>query len=100
MRAALLRRGPSRWRSRQLALALILPPTNHCAKGGFQTQTFFQRRDQRSSSAARAQNLSGFLSDARWSLRYFLKLPIRAALANLPGGLKIRFSFRTDSMLV
>ena len=29
-----------------------------------------------------------------------MRLPIRAALANLADGLKIRFSFRTDSMLV
>src|SRR5271156_5775381 len=99
MRAALLRKGPSRWRSRQLTLALILPPTNHCAKGGFQTQTFFQWRNQVSSSAALPQNLSGFLSEARWSLWYFFRLPIRAALANLAAGLKIRFSFRIDSIL-
>src|ERR1700683_1478218 len=100
MMAALLRIGPSRWRSRQLTLALILPPTNHWAKGGFQTQTCFQRRAQRSSSAAALpQNLSGFLSEARWSLWYFLRLPIRAALANLADGLKTRFSFSIESML-
>ena len=34
MIAALLRRGPRTWRSRQLTLALSLPPTNHFACGG------------------------------------------------------------------
>ena len=39
MSAALLRRGPRTWRSRQLTLALIWPPTNHFACGGCQSST-------------------------------------------------------------
>src|SRR5476651_1092613 len=99
MMAALLRSGPSRWRSRQLTLALILPPTNHSAKGGFQTQTFFQCLAQVNSSAALPQNLSGFLREALCILAYFFIEPIRAALANLADGLKTRFSFSIESIL-
>src|ERR1700761_5420293 len=99
MIAALLRIGPSRWRSRQFTLALILPPTNHSANGGFHTQTFFHLRYHESSSAALPQNLSGFFSEALCSFWNFFRLPMRAALANFADGLNTRFSFSTDSML-
>ncbi len=43
MIAALLRRGPSRWRSRQLYERLICPPTNHFANGSSHSQEFLPR---------------------------------------------------------
>src|SRR5882762_6386406 len=101
MIAALLRNGPFRCRSRQFTLALSFPPTNHSANGGFQTQTFFHGRNQVSSSlAALPQNLSGFFSEALCSFLYFLKVPMRAALAKPAEGLKTRFSFNIESMFV
>jgi hypothetical protein len=42
MMAALFLRHVRTWRSRQLTLALSLPPTNHFACGGFQSRTFVQ----------------------------------------------------------
>ena len=45
MKAALLRRQVRTWRSRQLALTLSLPPTNHFASGGFHSSTLLQRLD-------------------------------------------------------
>ena len=45
MIAALLRRAVRMWRSRQLTLALIFPPTNHFACGGFHSSTRRPRLD-------------------------------------------------------
>src|SRR5262249_15057747 len=59
MSAALLRRAPRTWRSRQLTLALIVPPTNHFACGGCQSSTFVHGFDHSSSPAKPAQNASG-----------------------------------------
>ena len=61
---------------------------------------FFPRAEQLNSVAILPQNLSGFFSEARCIFWYFFKLPIRAAFANFVGGLKIRFSFRCDSIFV
>src|SRR5579883_2712921 len=95
MRAALLRRGPARWRSRQLALALILPPSNQRACGSFQTRTLSQRLTQASDSAWPAQNASG--SAAAWfqSASYSARLLTCAAAAKAGGGGKERDSLRT-----
>jgi len=48
-------RGPVRWRSRQLAETLSLPPTNHLACGGFHSNTRSQGRIQSRARAWSAQ---------------------------------------------
>src|SRR3989339_1673940 len=59
--AALFRRPFFTCRSRQLYEALILPPTNHLAKGGFHSRTLSHFSNQSSSSANFDQNASGSL---------------------------------------
>ena len=59
MIAALLRRAPRTWRSRQLTATFSWPPTNHLACGGCQSSTVSHRRDHSSSPAKPAQNASG-----------------------------------------
>ena len=66
MIAALLRRAERRWRSRQLTLALILPPTNHFACGGFQSSTV---RPRLRTTRARAQSAPRTLRDRARLLR-------------------------------
>ena len=49
----------STWRSTQLTEALMVPPTNHLANGGFdQSRTWSHFWPQSSRSAASAQNAS------------------------------------------
>src|ERR1700760_1764411 len=99
--AALFRVAPSRCRSRQFSATFNFPPTNHFAKGSFQSRTFFHFVcQQRSSEAFSAQNFCGFLIDLRYSSRYSSKLEMCAAFAKALVGLKTRFSIRCDSMLL
>src|SRR5258708_39972541 len=59
MNAALFRRGPRIWRSRQLTLALSFPPTNHFAYGGCHSRTRPQGVLHSSSRANEDQKASG-----------------------------------------
>src|SRR5258708_23283349 len=59
MNAALFRRGPRIWRSRQLTLALSFPPTNHFAYGGCHSRTRAQGVLHSSSRANEDQKASG-----------------------------------------
>src|SRR5262245_13166324 len=99
--AALLRRqacSPSRCRSRQLYETFVFAPTNHFAKGGFHSRTFFHGVNQETCSRAIcAQKRSGLFSP---SLRSSATrcLPQLACLANSARGRKTRFSFSRDSM--
>ncbi len=68
MSAALLRRAPRTWRSRQLTLMFSCPPTNHFACGGCQSSTVSHGRDHSSSPAIRAQNPSGSRSASAYRL--------------------------------
>src|SRR4051812_35224680 len=95
MIAALLRRGPSRWRSMQLYAALSLPPVNHWACGSFQTRTLSHLRNHASDSACSAQNPSGSSAARRQSCSYSAWLLMRARAANSGGGGNWRDSFRT-----
>src|SRR5436190_12972448 len=95
MMAALLRRGPARWRSTQLALTLSCPPTNHLACGSFHSSTFCQGFAQVRLLACKAQKPSG-PSFAAWKSRsYSARLLTWAAAANSAGGAKLRVSLRT-----
>src|SRR5271168_1357635 len=98
MMAALLARAVPRWRSRQFSETLSLPPTNHLAKGDFQSRTRVHFWFQRSSEASRAQNLSGLSMDSRYISRYWAMLLMRACFTKAGEGLKTRFSMRWDSM--
>src|SRR5207247_2045133 len=83
------------WRSRQLALALICPPTNHLACGSFHSSTLVQRLIHVSDSACSAQKPSGS-SLARWkSFSYSSRLLRCAFAAKSAGGGKVRVSLRT-----
>src|SRR5262249_11678930 len=93
--AALLRRGPARWRSRQLTLALMRPPSNQRACGSFQVSTLSQRLNQASDSACSAQKPSGSSSARFQSCSYAATLPTCALAANSAGGGKVRVSFST-----
>ena len=81
MIAALLRRqafSPSRCRSRQLYETFSLPPTNHFAKGGFQSSTFFQGVNQETCSfAICAQKRSGLFSPSFAVLGHLALRPVR-----------------------
>src|ERR1700720_1788006 len=98
--AALFRREPSRWRSRQFSERLSCPPTNHFANGAFQASTFFHGFRQISSFASRAQKVSGLRTDSRYIFRYSASDLIRAFFAKSFAGLKTRFSIKCDSMFV
>src|SRR5262252_1630545 len=87
--AALLRRGPSRCRSRQLTEMLSFPPTNHFAFGGFQSRTFFHGLNHESSRANPAQDFS----ESRAALAEVALAATVARRANAFGGRKDRFSF-------
>src|SRR5262249_33933632 len=93
--AALLRRGPCRWRSTQLALTLSLPPTNHWACGSSQTSTLSHGLAHSSPWACSAQNPSGSSLARRQRRSYSAMLLTRAAAAKAGGGGKERVSFRT-----
>src|SRR2546427_19621 len=98
--AALSRREVPRCRSRQLSEMLILPPTNHCACGGFHFKTVSHFRNQCNSlSAKRAQNSSGSaLASARNASSSAIDL-ICACSANALAGGKTRASCCSHSML-
>src|SRR5262249_50317612 len=96
MIAALFLRFVNRCRSTQFSATLSAPPTNHLAKGGFQSSTFFHFFRERSSEASRAQNLSGDLMLSACIFLYCAMLASRAFFANSAEGLKTRFSCRTD----
>src|ERR1051325_4424356 len=68
MIAALLRRAPRTCRSTQFTLALIVPPTNHFACGGFQSRTCVHGVNHSSSDAKAAQNASGSRSASAYTL--------------------------------
>src|SRR6202521_1212272 len=100
MRAALLRRQVSRWRSRQLYEMLILPPANHSACGGCQFKTVSHFLNQWSSSAMRAQKPSGSaLASARNTSNSSIDL-MWAFSEKAGGGGKTRSSTWSDSMFV
>src|SRR5262245_63626193 len=101
MIAALLRRqafSPSRCRSRQLYETFVLPPTNHLAKGRFQTSVFFQGVNQETfSRAIFAQKRSGlFAPSSRYSATVARLHFARLRKASL--GSKTRFSLSRVSM--
>src|SRR5262245_43604912 len=98
MSAALFRRGPAKWRSRQLYARLSLPPMNQPATGGFQSRTWFHGSNQCSSLATSAQNPSGSFSARAYSASYSAIDLHRAWLENSCAGLKTRVSLRTDSI--
>src|ERR1051326_6416221 len=100
MMAALLRRGPSRWRSRQLYERLICPPINHFANGSFHSTTFLHGLNQWSSFAMRAQNFCGDLIDSVYNLRYCARDLTWACLTNAPEGLNLRPSFCNEVISV
>src|SRR5262245_45564685 len=97
--AALLRRGPDRCRSRQLALTLSCPPTNHLANGSFHSRTFVHGLAHASDFACSAQKACGSslafchsASCSAWLLTW-------AAFANSAEGGKERVSLRTLVMV-
>src|SRR6478736_4739522 len=78
----------STWRSTQLTEALMVPPTNHLAKGGsVQSRTWSHFRPQSSRSAASAQNASRSASARAYASSLTL-----AAAAISAGGSKRRSS--------
>src|SRR6266542_4314809 len=87
-------RGVFRWRSTQLYDALICPPRNHSACGGFQFRTRSHGRDQSSWRAISTQNASG----SRVASRYSSSVETRAAARKSSGGGNFRFSWRRTSM--
>src|SRR5262249_4772272 len=97
--AALLRRGPLRWRSTQLTLALICPPANHWACGSFQTRALSHFFNQASASACSAQTAAGSSLARCQSFSYSARLLTCALAANSAGGGKVRVSCRTLVML-
>lgn len=75
---------------RQLTEAFNFPPTNHLALEGFQSRTFLQGLNQRSSFAKPAQNVSKSRSAFRW-----IEASRTLALAAKPlGDRSVRFSRR------
>src|SRR6188768_3934386 len=94
MMAALFLRHVRTWRSRQLTLALSLPPTNHFACGGFQSSTFVQGVLHSSSEANMAQKASGSLS----ACSYIEASETCAAATNAADGGNSRSSFRSASI--
>src|SRR5438094_5817282 len=98
--AALFLRGPSRWRSRQLELTLILPPTNHWACGSFQTSTLSHFLNQCSDSACSAQKPCGSSLARCQSFSYSARLLMWAYCEKSGGGGNCRVSLRTLVMLV
>src|SRR5262245_43849329 len=99
--AALLRRhacSPSRWRSRQFHETFVFAQTNHFAKGGFQSSTFFHGVNQETCSfAICAQKRSGLFAPSLRSSAT-LRLLQFACFANSARARKTRFSFSSDSM--
>src|SRR5262249_36987543 len=93
--AALFLRGPSSWPPMQLEAALILPPTNHCANGSFQTRTLSQRLNQVSESARSAQNPSGSALARAQSFSYSSRLLMCACWEKSAVGGNLRVSFNT-----
>src|SRR5437762_125436 len=71
---------------------------NHFANGAFHSKTFRHGFCQESSFASRDQNLSGCLIDSRYIRWYCARFLIFAFRANSFAGLKMRFSFKCDSM--
>src|SRR5271155_3597774 len=96
--AALLRRGVSRWRSRQLYAALIVPPTNHFAFGKFHSSVLPNGLNQCRLRAHSAQNASGSCSARRQSAWYSSKFLTHARLLNSGGGGNLRDSVRVESI--
>src|SRR6185503_17493824 len=96
--AALFLRQVETCRSRQFSERLRVPPRNHLAKGGCQSRTEVQRRDQVRVSACSDQKPSGSLRLRSYSLRYSSRLLTCAALWNAGGGAKTRPSLRMVSM--
>src|SRR5262245_33686065 len=101
MIAALLRRqafSPSRCRSRQLYETFVLPPTNHFAKGRFQSSVFFHGVNQETfSRAIFAQKRSGLFAPSARCSATVLRLQ-RARFANSALGSKRRLSLSRDTM--
>src|SRR6516164_2902414 len=95
MMAALFLRGPVRWRSMQLKLALIFPPTNHLANGSFHSSTLFQRWNQCNDSACSAQKPSGSAAARFQSFSKSARLLMCALSAKSAGGGNFLVSFRT-----
>src|SRR5262249_49188652 len=92
--AVLSRRGPVRWRSRQLYEALIFPPTNHFACGSFHSTTRSQRLNQCSRSAWAAQKRSGSSCACCQRASYSARLLTCAFAEKSGGGGKVRCSLR------
>ena len=91
--AALLRRGPLRWMSRQLCATFVRPPVNHWASGSRHSSTSVNGRNQCNSVASLPQNAAGSVAASFQSLWYSAREPIRAWLANSSDGGKSRSSF-------
>src|SRR6266850_1858077 len=79
---------------------LILPPPNHSACGGSHFNTSSHRLNQSNSSAIRAQKTSGESCASCLSRSNSSSDRICALLENSAGGVKTRFSLKTDSMLL
>src|SRR5271163_2886071 len=90
--AALLRRGVSRWRSRQLYDALIVPPTNHFAFGKFHSSVLPNGLNQCRLRAHSAQNPSGSVSARLYNAWYSSKFLTHALALNSAGGGNLRDS--------
>src|SRR5262249_26373181 len=95
MSAALFLRGPCKCLSRQLKLALSLPPRNHLANGSFQSSTLCHFVNQVSDCACSAQKLSGASCARCQSCSYSARLLTCARAANSGEGENFRISFRT-----
>src|SRR5689334_1723337 len=85
-----------RWRSTQFSHTFTLAPTNHLAKGGCQSSTWFHFCCQCSSPASRAQNVSGELTDSACRRLYSSMLLTRAFARNASFGGNRRFSVWRD----
>src|SRR5271156_3117073 len=98
--AALLRRGPSRCRSRQLYAALIVPPRNHLANGKFHSSVLPNGLNQCRLRAHSAQNASGSESARLHSVWYSSKLLTHALALNSADGGNLRDSVSVESICV
>ena len=77
---------------------MSFPPTNHFAKGGFQSSTFLQGLNQATFSfAIFAQNRCGLAAPCRRCSAAVLRFQF-AVFAMAGSGWKTRVSFSSDSM--
>src|SRR4051794_30984395 len=98
MMAALSLLAVSKWRSRQLSLALSWAPTNHLECGSCHSQSVDHGLRNTSSDVSRCQKVSGESMLSLYSSSYFSRDAMRAPCTNSALGENVRFSTEYDSM--